>query len=79
MLILENTELYALNSYDPDSWLTILKGEILAPKTVDLLEVAPQMFKVSISISDRKEIKGWITRDRRVWGDDYKESLKDFD
>ena len=79
LLILENTELYALNSYDPDSLLTILKGEILAPKTVDLLEVTPQMFKVSISISDRKEIKGWIPRDDRVWGDDLKETQQDFD
>ena len=45
LLVLEDTELYALNSYDPDSWLTILKGEILAPKTVDLLEVTPEMLK----------------------------------
>src|SRR5210317_459257 len=79
LLILEDTEIYALNSYNPDSWLTILKGEILAPKTVDLLEVTPEMLKVSISISDRKEIKGWIPRDNRVWGDDPKEIKQDFD
>ena len=78
-MILKDTELYALNSYDPDSWLTILKGEILAPKTVDLLEVAPEMLKVSISICDRKEIKGWIPRINRIWGDDPKEIQQDFD
>lgn len=79
LLILEDTELYALNSSDPDSWLTIQKGEILAPKTVDLLEVTPEMFKVSIYISERKEIKGWIPRDHRVWGDDPKDIQQDFD
>ena len=79
LLVLEDTELYALSSYDPDSWLTIVKGEIRAPKTVDLLKVTPEMFKVSISISDRKEIKGWIPRDNRIWGDDPKEIQQDFD
>ena len=79
LLVLEDTDIYALSSYDPDSFLTILKGEILAPKTVDLLEVTPEMFKVSISISDRKEIKGWIPRDDRIWGDDPKEMQQDFD
>ena len=79
LLVLEDTELFALNSNEPDSWLTILKGEILAPKTIDLLEVTPEMLKVSISISDRKEIKGWIPRDDRVWGDDPKEIQQDFD
>ena len=79
LLVLEDTKLYALNSSDPESWLTILKGEILAPKTVDLLEVTPEMLKVSISISDRKEIKGWILRDNRVWGDDPEEIQQDYD
>ena len=79
LLILEDTELYALNSYDPDSLLTIQKGKILGPKTVDLLEVTPEMFKVSININDRKEIKGWIPRDNRIWGDDPKEIKQDFD
>jgi SH3-like domain-containing protein len=79
LLILEDTELYALNSYDPDSLLTIQKGKILGPKTVDLLEVTPEMFKVSININDRKEIKGWIPRDNRIWGDDPKETQQDFD
>jgi len=37
------------------------------------------MLKVSISISDRKEIIGWIPRDNRVWGDDPKEIQQDFD
>ena len=49
-----------------------------APKTVDLLEVTPEMFKVSISISDRKKIKGWIPRDNRIWGDDPKEIQQDY-
>ena len=79
LLVLEDTEIYALNSYDTESWLTILKGEILSPKTVDLLEVTPKMFKVSISVSDRKKINGWILRDNRVWGDDPKESHKEYD
>jgi len=79
LLVLRDTELYALNSYDPESLLTVLKGEILAPKTVDLLEVTPEMFKISISISDRKEIKGWIPRDNRVWGDDSNEIQQNFD
>ena len=79
LLVLEDTEIYALNSYDTESWLTILKGEILSPKTVDLLEVTPKMFKVSISVSDRKKINGWILRDNRVWGDDPKEIQQEYD
>jgi hypothetical protein len=35
------------------------------------------MLKVNIKISDRKEIKGWISRDQRIWGDDLRE--EDFD
>ena len=32
---------------------------------------------INIKISDRKEIKGWISRDQRIWGDDLRE--EDFD
>ena len=62
MLILEDIELYATNSYDPDSWLTIQK-EKLNLQTVNLLEITPTMYKVSISMSKREEINGWIPRD----------------
>ena len=79
LLVLEDTELYAFKSTNPDSWLTIQKGEILSPKIVNLLEVTPSMFKVSISIGKRNEVKGWIPRDKRVWGDDPKEVEKNFD
>ena len=79
LLILEDTELYALNSFESNSWLTIKKGEILSPKIVDLLKVTPTMFKVSILLDERKKIKGWIIRDDRVWGDDPNELEKDFD
>jgi len=57
--------------------MTIVKGEIQAPKIIDLLEVKDDMLKVNIKISDRKEIKGWISRDQRIWGDDLRE--EDFD
>ena len=53
--------------------MTIVKGEIQAPKIIDLLEVKDDMLKVNIKISDRKEIKGWISRDQRIWGDDLRE------
>lgn len=79
LLILEDTELYATKSYDPDSWLTIPKGKIKSPKTVNLLETTPTMYKVSISMSKREEINGWIPRDDRVWGDDLKDLEKDID
>ncbi len=79
LLVLEDTELYALSSMDPDSFFTIQKGEIKSPKTVNLLEVKQSMFKISISLDKRSEIKGWIPRDHRVWGDDPKEVEKDFD
>ncbi len=77
LLVLEDTELFAWSSDDPNSWMTIVKGEIQAPKIIDLLEVKDDMFKVNIKISDRKEIKGWISRDQRIWGDDLRE--EDFD
>ena len=73
LLVLEETELFAWSSDDPNSWMTIVKGEIQAPKIIDLLEVKDDMFKVNIKISDRKEIKGWISRDQRIWGDDLRE------
>ena len=73
LLVLEDTELYAWSSNDPNSWMTIVKGEIQAPKIIDLLEVKDDMLKVNIKISDRKEIKGWISRDQRIWGDDLRE------
>jgi hypothetical protein len=57
--------------------MTIVKGEIQAPKIIDLLDVKDDMLKVNIKISDRKEIKGWISRDQRIWGDDLRE--EDFD
>jgi len=79
LLILENTELYALESKDPNSLLTIKKGEILSPKIVNLLEVTPDMFKISIDVGKRKEIKGWIPRDKRVWGSSSQKMEKDFD
>ena len=79
LLILKDTELYALKSTNPNSLFTIQKGEILSPKIVNLLEVTPTMFKVSILSGKRNEIKGWIPRDERVWGDDPKELEKDFD
>jgi len=77
LLVLEDTELFAWSSDDPSSWMTIVKGEIQAPKIIDLLEVKDDMLKVNIKISDRKEIKGWISRDQRIWGDDLRE--EDFD
>ena len=77
LMVLEDTELFAWSSDDPSSWMTIVKGEIQAPKIIDLLEVKDDMFKVNIKISDRKEIKGWISRDQRIWGDDLRE--EDFD
>lgn len=77
LMVLEDTELFAWSSDDPNSWMTIVKGEIQAPKIIDLLEVKDDMFKVNIKISDRKEIKGWISRDQRIWGDDLRE--EDFD
>ena len=73
LLVLEDTELYAWSSNDPNSWMNIVKGEIQAPKIIDLLEVNDDMFKVNIKISDRKAIKGWISRDQRIWGDDLRE------
>ena len=72
LLVLEDIELYATNSYDPKSWFTIQKGIIKSPKTVNLLEVTPTMYKVSISMNRREEINGWIPRDDRVWGDSLK-------
>lgn len=77
LMVLEDTELFAWSSDDPSSWMTIVKGEIQAPKIIDLLEVKDDMLKVNIKISDRKEIKGWISRDQRIWGDDLRE--EDFD
>ena len=53
--------------------MTVVKGEIQAPKIIDLLEVKDDMFKINIKITDRKEIKGWISRDQRIWGDDLRE------
>ena len=79
LLILEDTELYAFNSSEPNSWLTIQKGEIQSPKTVKLLEVSSSMFKVSIAQGKNNEIQGWIPRDQRVWGDDLEGVQKDFD
>ena len=79
LLVLKDTELYALKSTNPNSLFTIQKGEILSPKIVNLLEVTPTMFKISILSGKRNEIKGWIPRDERVWGDDPKEVEKDFD
>ena len=79
LLILEDTELYAFNSSEPNSWLTIQKGEIQSPKTVKLLEVSSSMFKVSIARGKNNEIQGWIPRDQRVWGDDLEGVQKDFD
>ena len=79
LLILKDTELYAFKSTSPDSWLTIQKGEILSPKIVNLLEVTPTMFKISTISGKRNEIKGWIPRDERVWGDNPKELEEDFD
>ena len=79
LLILEDMELYATNSYDPESWFTIQKGKIKSPKTVNLLEATPTMYKVSISMSKREEINGWIPRDDRVWGDDLKSLEKSYD
>tara|TARA_Y100000591_G_C21667846_1_gene611318 strand:+ start:115 stop:618 length:504 start_codon:yes stop_codon:yes gene_type:complete len=70
LLILEDIDLYATNSYETGSWLTIQKGKINSPKTVNLLEVTPTMYKISISMSKSKEINGWIPRDGRVWGDE---------
>ena len=68
MLILEDIELYALKSYDPESWKTIQKGVILAPKIVNLLEVKETMVKVSIPEGNKSSIKGWIPIDNRLWG-----------
>ena len=68
LLILKDTELFAFNSMDIDSLFTIQKGEIKSPKIVNLLEVTPKMFKVSVTLNKRMEIKGWIPRDERVWG-----------
>ena len=79
LLILEKTEFYAFKSIDPNSILTIQKGEILSPKIVNLLKVTPTMFKISVPTGKQKEIKGWIPRDYRVWGDDPKEIEKNFD
>ena len=79
LLVLKDTELYALKSTNPNSLFTIQKGEILSPKIVNLLEVTPSMFKISILSGKRNEIKGWIPRDERVWGDNAKELEGDFD
>tara|TARA_B100000965_G_scaffold179072_1_gene149387 strand:+ start:2914 stop:3444 length:531 start_codon:yes stop_codon:yes gene_type:complete len=79
LLILEDTELYALKSTDPNSFFTIQKGKIISPKIVNLLETTSSMFKISISLGKRNEIKGWIPRDERVWGELPKEVKKDFD
>ena len=68
MLVLEDTELYALRSYDPKSLLTIQKGLILAPKIVNLLEVNERMVKISIPEGKKSSIKGWIPIDKRLWG-----------
>ena len=70
LLILEDIDFFATNSYETGSWLTIQKGKINSPKTVNLLEVTPTMYKISISMSKSKEINGWIPRDGRVWGDE---------
>ena len=79
LLILEDTELYVLSSMDPSSFLTIQKGEIKSPKIVNILEVTPSMIKINIPLVGRSEIKGWIPRDGRVWGDDPKDLETDFD
>ena len=79
LIVLENTELYATKSKDPNSFFTIKKGKILSPKIVNLLEVTPSMYKISIPIGKRKEIKGWISRDKRVWGSNPMELEKDVD
>ncbi len=79
LLVLEDTELYAWSSDDPNSWMTILKGEIQAPKTINLLEATPEMLKVSIQISDRKEIVGWISRDNRIWGHEIRREKQEID
>ena len=65
LLVLEDTELYALKSYDPESLLTIQKGLILAPKIVYLLEVNETMVKISIPEGKKSLIKGWIPIDKR--------------
>ena len=74
LLILEDIELYALKSYDPESWMTIQKGVILAPKIVNLLEVKETMVKVSIPEGNKSSIKGWIPIDDRLWGVSDKET-----
>ena len=73
LLVLKDTKLYALKSYDPDSWLTIQKGLILAPKIVNLLEVDETMVKISVPRGKKSSIKGWIPLDNGVWGVSNKE------
>ena len=68
LLVLEDTELYALKSYDPESIMTIQKGLILAPKIVNLLEINETMVKISIPEGKKSSIKGWIPIDKRLWG-----------
>ena len=68
MLILEDIELYALKSYDPESLMTIQKGLIQAPKIVNLLEVKETMVKISIPEGNKSSVKGWIPIDDRLWG-----------
>ena len=72
-MVLEDTKLYALKSYDPDSWLTIQKGLILAPKIVNLLEVDETMVKISVPRGKKSSIKGWIPLNNGVWGVSNKE------
>ena len=67
-------KLYALKSYDPESWMTIQKGVILAPKIVNLLEVKETMVKVSIPEGNKSSVKGWIPIDDRLWGVSNKET-----
>ena len=68
ILVLEDTELYALKSDDPESFMTIQKGYILAPKILDLLEVNETMVKIRITQGKNSSIKGWIPNDKRIWG-----------
>ena len=74
LLILKDIELYALKSYDPESWMTIQKVVILAPKIVNLLEVKETMVKVSIPEGNKASIKAWIPIDGRLWGVSAKET-----
>ena len=54
----------------------VFRTQEVLDEGVKLIDAARRDYE-NIKISDRKEIKGWISRDQRIWGDDLRE--EDFD